>query len=201
MQRIGLISNARPAPARGPVVSAGQRCHRPRRRHRQRRRAGGTGGHRAGDRGARQQRHGRVGRRHPDRLAALRRGASLALHDLATLTSLRTGHGIRVVVCGHSHRPRIEERDGVLYVNPGSAGPRRFRLPVSVAEMMSTAHRSRRASSGSHSCRAAQAAPSSTAPLVPPPQLPATFMRSPAPSPTVLAPIVVGVGADRDDAA
>jgi len=38
-----------------------------------------------------------------------------------------------VVVFGHSHRPVIRRRDGVLYVNPGSAGPRRFRLPVSVA--------------------------------------------------------------------
>jgi predicted phosphodiesterase len=38
-----------------------------------------------------------------------------------------------VVVSGHSHQPSVAERDGVLYVNPGSAGPRRFRLPVSVA--------------------------------------------------------------------
>jgi predicted phosphodiesterase len=37
-----------------------------------------------------------------------------------------------VVVSGHSHRPAIEVRDGVLYVNPGAAGPRRFTLPVSV---------------------------------------------------------------------
>lgn len=40
--------------------------------------------------------------------------------------------GARVVVHGHSHRPGIVERDGVLWVNPGSAGPRRFRLPVAV---------------------------------------------------------------------
>jgi hypothetical protein len=39
------------------------------------------------------------------------------------------------VVAGHSHRPLIETRDGVLFVNPGSAGPRRFRLPVSVAHL------------------------------------------------------------------
>jgi uncharacterized protein len=36
---------------------------------------------------------------------------------------------------GHSHRPSVEERAGVLYVNPGSAGPRRFRLPIAVAEL------------------------------------------------------------------
>jgi putative phosphoesterase len=59
-----------------------------------------------------------------------------ALHDLAALDIAAHDHGIRVVVCGHSHRPRIEERDGVLYLNPGSAGPRRFRLPVSVAEIV-----------------------------------------------------------------
>ena len=70
--------------------------------------------------------------------ASLRFGAVLlyALHDLAALDIDAHANGIRIVVCGHSHRPRIEERDGVLYVNPGSAGPRRFRLPVSVAELL-----------------------------------------------------------------
>ncbi len=43
--------------------------------------------------------------------------------------------GISAVVYGHSHTPSIEDRDGVLYVNPGSAGPRRFKLPVTVAKM------------------------------------------------------------------
>ena len=41
--------------------------------------------------------------------------------------------GFAAVIFGHSHRPSVEERRGVLYLNPGSAGPRRFRLPVSVA--------------------------------------------------------------------
>ena len=41
--------------------------------------------------------------------------------------------GIRAVIAGHSHRPAIRESGGVLYLNPGSAGPRRFSLPVSVA--------------------------------------------------------------------
>jgi putative phosphoesterase len=54
------------------------------------------------------------------------------LHDLGALVPRPEARGIRVVVSGHSHVPRIEERDGVLYVNPGSAGPRRFTLPVSV---------------------------------------------------------------------
>lgn len=44
--------------------------------------------------------------------------------------------GVQVVVSGHSHKPSIEERHGVLFVNPGSAGPRRFKLPISVAELV-----------------------------------------------------------------
>ena len=55
------------------------------------------------------------------------------LHDLADLAVDPGAAGIDVVVTGHSHRPRIERRSGVLYVNPGSAGPVRFRLPVAVA--------------------------------------------------------------------
>jgi putative phosphoesterase len=57
------------------------------------------------------------------------------LHDRADLKRLPLTPGVRVLVTGHSHQPLIEERDGVLYVNPGSAGPRRFRLPVTVAEL------------------------------------------------------------------
>jgi putative phosphoesterase len=55
------------------------------------------------------------------------------IHDLGELALYRPQDGTRVVVSGHSHRPSIDVRDGVLYVNPGSAGPRRFRLPISVA--------------------------------------------------------------------
>jgi putative phosphoesterase len=57
------------------------------------------------------------------------------LHDLARLPIDVATRGIRVVVSGHSHRPVVREHEGVLYVNPGSAGPRRFRLPVAVAEL------------------------------------------------------------------
>ena len=57
------------------------------------------------------------------------------LHDLAELDVDPAVAGHRVVVSGHSHQPKIEERDGVLYVNPGSAGPRRFTLPIAVAEL------------------------------------------------------------------
>ncbi|HJK96724.1 MAG TPA: metallophosphoesterase family protein [Polyangiaceae bacterium LLY-WYZ-14_1] len=55
----------------------------------------------------------------------------LMLHALQDLSGAPPP-GVRVVVAGHSHRPRVESRDGILYVNPGSAGPRRFRLPVTV---------------------------------------------------------------------
>lgn len=55
----------------------------------------------------------------------------LVVHDQADLDVDPRREGIKVVVTGHSHKPLIDERDGVLYVNPGSAGPRRFKLPVS----------------------------------------------------------------------
>ena len=54
------------------------------------------------------------------------------IHDLATLAIDPRVQGVDVVVSGHSHRPHCERRKGVLYVNPGSAGPRRFRLPIGV---------------------------------------------------------------------
>ena len=60
------------------------------------------------------------------------------LHDLADLAIDPRAAGVDVVVTGHSHRPLIERRGGVLYVNPGSAGPVRFRLPVSLALMQVT---------------------------------------------------------------
>ncbi|HUL66268.1 MAG TPA: metallophosphoesterase family protein [Burkholderiaceae bacterium] len=58
-----------------------------------------------------------------------------AIHDLAQLDMEPAAAGVHVVVSGHSHKPVIERRDGVVYVNPGSAGPRRFRLPITVAEL------------------------------------------------------------------
>jgi putative phosphoesterase len=54
------------------------------------------------------------------------------IHDLDEIDVDPRAAGFHAVVHGHSHRPQHERRDGVLYVNPGSAGPRRFRLPVSV---------------------------------------------------------------------
>jgi uncharacterized protein len=57
------------------------------------------------------------------------------LHDLAQLDLDPLAAGYQVVVSGHSHKPLIGRRGGVLYLNPGSAGPRRFKLPIAVAEL------------------------------------------------------------------
>ncbi len=57
------------------------------------------------------------------------------LHDLHLLSFDPAAEGFRVVVSGHSHKPFVEERGGVLYVNPGSAGKRRFSLPITVAKL------------------------------------------------------------------
>lgn len=61
-----------------------------------------------------------------------------AIHDLAQLDIKPNWAGIHVVVSRHSHKPLVEERNGVLYVNPGSAGPRRFKWPISVGELIVT---------------------------------------------------------------
>jgi uncharacterized protein len=61
------------------------------------------------------------------------------LHDLKELQLDPVSCGVDVVVSGHSHRPRIETIDGVLYLNPGSAGPRRFNLPITLATLELTA--------------------------------------------------------------
>src|SRR5713101_464383 len=62
-------------------------------------------------------------------------GATLiyVLHDVKALDLNPAAAGFHVVVSGHSHKPGKLERGGVLYINPGSAGPRRFQLPVTVA--------------------------------------------------------------------
>jgi len=55
------------------------------------------------------------------------------IHDLNRIDLDPCAAGVSVVISGHSHKPSVKTRDGVLYLNPGSAGPRRFKLPVSVA--------------------------------------------------------------------
>jgi putative phosphoesterase len=73
----------------------------------------------------------------PETAIAKIAGASLyVLHDLKELSVNVAEIGFAAVISGHSHRPVIDERDGVLYVNPGSAGPRRFKLPISVARLV-----------------------------------------------------------------
>jgi putative phosphoesterase len=76
-----------------------------------------------------------------DRLAESEtvRIAGIAIHVIHDLGELQRGPGrpaVQVVVSGHSHKPAITEREEILFVNPGSAGPRRFKLPISVAELI-----------------------------------------------------------------
>jgi hypothetical protein len=58
------------------------------------------------------------------------------LHDLKTLDVNPVSEGFHAVIAGHSHKPVEQRREGVLYVNPGSAGPRRFKLPISVGRLL-----------------------------------------------------------------
>lgn len=58
------------------------------------------------------------------------------IHDLSQLDIEPRTAGVQVIVSGHSHKPLVEKRDGILYVNPGSCGPRRFKLPISVGELI-----------------------------------------------------------------
>jgi len=62
--------------------------------------------------------------------------AFYVLHDLAELDLDPPTAGFDAVISGHTHQPKIKTKDGVLYVNPGSAGPRRFKLPISVGRLV-----------------------------------------------------------------
>src|SRR5262245_34735321 len=57
------------------------------------------------------------------------------LHNIAELDLDPAAAGLAAVIFGHSHKPSIDMRDGVLFLNPGSAGPRRFKLPVTIARL------------------------------------------------------------------
>jgi uncharacterized protein len=58
------------------------------------------------------------------------------IHDIAQLDIEPEATGVGVVVSGHSHHPLIRSVDSVLYINPGSAGPRRFKLPIAAGELI-----------------------------------------------------------------
>jgi putative phosphoesterase len=66
----------------------------------------------------------------------LGRASIYVIHDVHDLAIDPRAEGHAVVIAGHSHRPVSVERDGVLYFNPGSAGPRRFRLPISLGHIV-----------------------------------------------------------------
>ncbi|AMR64916.1 metallophosphoesterase family protein [Aquipseudomonas alcaligenes] len=69
----------------------------------------------------------------PERIELSLGGIGIYLTHQAADVPAHLPDSVRVVVTGHSHKPLIEERNGRLWVNPGSAGPRRFKLPISVA--------------------------------------------------------------------
>jgi len=72
----------------------------------------------------------------PETTVAEAAGTSIyMLHDVHALELDPGAAGFHIVVSGHSHKPAASERNGVLYINPGSAGPRRFRLPVTIARL------------------------------------------------------------------
>lgn len=72
----------------------------------------------------------------PEREVIVVEGRTLyMLHDLKQLDLDPVAAGYHVVISGHSHRPAKHVKDGVLYLNPGSAGPRRFKLPVALATL------------------------------------------------------------------
>lgn len=73
---------------------------------------------------------------YPDEAVVELAGRSIyVLHNRNELALDPAASGFDVVVSGHSHKPKIETRDGVLYLNPGSAGPRRFTLPIALATL------------------------------------------------------------------
>ncbi len=76
-------------------------------------------------------------------LVTLGKHRLFVLHDLSQLDVDPAAAGFAAVVFGHSHRPAIETRNGILFLNPGSAGPRRFKLPVTIARVKTSGQRLR----------------------------------------------------------
>lgn len=73
---------------------------------------------------------------YPDTELVVLDGRTLyVLHNLNEIKLDPAASGFHVIISGHSHRPKIETKNGVLYLNPGSAGPRRFKLPIAVATL------------------------------------------------------------------
>ena len=72
---------------------------------------------------------------HETRVVQVDGGLLYLIHDLGLLDLVPEAAGIGTVVFGHTHRPEVREKGGVLYFNPGSAGPRRFDYPVTVGRL------------------------------------------------------------------
>ena len=76
-------------------------------------------------------------------LVTLGKHRLFVLHDISQLDVDPAAAGFAAVVFGHSHRPSIETRNGILFLNPGSAGPRRFKLPITIARVKTSGQRLR----------------------------------------------------------
>jgi|SRR6476660_3166067 uncharacterized protein len=74
----------------------------------------------------------------PSRLLMANGHKIFVLHDLSHFAADSAPADLAAVVFGHSHKPTIGERNGIIYLNPGSAGPRRFRLPITLARLHAT---------------------------------------------------------------
>ena len=74
-------------------------------------------------------------------LVTLGKHRLFVLHDISQLDVDPAAAGFAAVVFGHSHRPSIETRNGILFLNPGSAGPRRFKLPITIARVKTSGQR------------------------------------------------------------
>ncbi len=68
----------------------------------------------------------------PQRFNEAKFASTYILHDIAQLDLEPRGAGFAAVICGHSHQPEIDYKDNVLYLNPGSIGPRRYKIPVAL---------------------------------------------------------------------
>lgn len=58
------------------------------------------------------------------------------VHQVQDIDIDLEGSGIDIVVYGHSHRPKVEEKEGIIYINPGASGPKRFKLPLSIGKLI-----------------------------------------------------------------
>jgi len=131
------LRHARPAARRSAKCSARFRVDHPRRRHWQSRDSDATRSTGSPNCCKGNVDNGEWAAILPDTALAKAGSTNIyVLHDVNQLALNPIAAGFQIVVSGHSHKPATLERSGVLYLNPGSAGPRRFKLPVTIARLL-----------------------------------------------------------------